>query len=161
MSFIYWGMDFFLNQSLERNVSLQKKSSFIYRSTLQVTLLSLLVVPDRDSNYLKIWNFNQVRTTWINWTSEGSKFLQRLRELNSKWLLCLPFIAIIIAISCLQVIIALSTFNLMLPTLTLYSLSLSDFGRRMESVTKLTVAHQTLQLFLINVPFLGVRIYLW
>lgn len=83
-----------------------------------VTLLSLLIVQDRNYSYLKIWNFNQL-------------------------------------------IIVLSSINLVLPTITLYSLSLSDFGRHLDRVIHIKVLTQLLQLFVINIPFLGVRIYLW
>lgn len=83
-----------------------------------VTLLSLLIVQDKESAYLKIWNFNQV-------------------------------------------IIILSSINLILPTLTLYSLSLSDFGRHLERVIHIKVIYQLLHLLVVNIPFLGVRIYLW
>ncbi len=33
-------------------------------SLFQVTLLSLLIVQDKDSHFLKIWNFNQVSRDW-------------------------------------------------------------------------------------------------
>jgi len=82
------------------------------------TLLSLLIVPDRDLNYLKIMNFNKV-------------------------------------------IVVLSCINLILPTLTLYSMSMSDFGRRMTEVSKQTVISQSLNLLVVNVPFLSIRLYLW
>jgi hypothetical protein len=58
-------------------------------------------------------------------------------------------------------IIILSSLNLVFPTITLFSLTLSDFGRRMSKITRLTVTNQALQLFLINIPFLYVRLYLW
>ena len=89
-----------------------------YKPFFQATLLSLLIVPDKDLNYLKIWNFNHV-------------------------------------------IIILSSINLILPTLTLYSMSMSDFGRRLTKVSKLTVASQLLNLLVINLPFLVIRLYLW
>ena len=60
-----------------------------------------------------------------------------------------------------QLIIVLSSINLILPTLTLYSLSMSDFGRHLENVISVKVAYQLLHLLVINIPFLGVRIYLW
>lgn len=60
-----------------------------------------------------------------------------------------------------HLIIVLSSLNLILPTLTLYSLSRSDFGRHLENVIEIKVLHQLLHLLLINIPFLGVRIYLW
>lgn len=58
-------------------------------------------------------------------------------------------------------IIVLSSLNLVFPTITLFSLTLSDFGRRMSKVTRLNVTNQALQLFLINIPFLYVRLHLW
>ena len=82
------------------------------------TLLSLLFVQDRNYNYLKIWDINDV-------------------------------------------IIVLSSINLILPTVTLYSLSLSDFGRHLDRVIHIKVVTQLLQLFVINIPYLGIRIYLW
>ena len=85
---------------------------------MQATLLSLLIVPDRELNYLKIMNFNKV-------------------------------------------IVVLSCINLILPTLTLYSMSMSDFGRRMTEVSKLSVISQSLNLLVVNVPFLSIRLYLW
>jgi len=60
-----------------------------------------------------------------------------------------------------HVIIVLSCINLVLPTLTLYSMSISDFGRRMHKVSKLTVVSQSLNLLVVNVPFLAMRLYLW
>merc|ERR1712079_666570 len=48
-----------------------------------------------------------------------------------------------------------------MPTLTLYSMSMSDFGRQMKKVSKLIVISQFLSLSLINIPFLSVRLYLW
>jgi hypothetical protein len=61
----------------------------------------------------------------------------------------------------LQLIIVLSSINLILPTLTLYSMSMSDFGRHLENVIVIKVVYQLLHLLVINIPFLGVRIYLW
>jgi len=58
-------------------------------------------------------------------------------------------------------IIILSSLNLVFPTITLFALTLSDFGRRMSKITRLTVTNQALQLLLINIPFLYVRLYLW
>ena len=83
-----------------------------------VTLISLLIVQDKNYSYLKIWNFNQL-------------------------------------------IVFLSSFNLILPTITMYSLSLSDFGRHLDRVIHIKVITQLLQLFVVNIPFFGVRIYLW
>jgi len=83
-----------------------------------VTLISLLIVQDKNYSYLKIWNFNQL-------------------------------------------IVFLSSFNLILPTITMYSLSLSDFGRHLDRVIHIKVLTQLLQLFVVNIPFFGVRIYLW
>ncbi|XP_059097669.1 uncharacterized protein LOC131891977 isoform X1 [Tigriopus californicus] len=83
-----------------------------------VTLLSLIIVQDKDSHFSKIWNFDGV-------------------------------------------IIVLSSLNLILPTLALYGLSMSDFGRNLERIVPIKVIHQLILLLLINIPFLGVRIYLW
>ena len=83
-----------------------------------MTLISLLIVQDKNYSYLKIWNFNQL-------------------------------------------IVFLSSFNLILPTITMYSLSLSDFGRHLDRVIHIKVITQLLQLFVVNIPFFGVRIYLW
>lgn len=58
-------------------------------------------------------------------------------------------------------IIVLSSINLMLPTMALYMLSMSDFGRHLEKVIGIKVVYQLLHLLVINIPFLGVRIYLW
>merc|ERR1712223_21119 len=60
-----------------------------------------------------------------------------------------------------HVIIVLSSINLILPTVTLYGLSLSGFGRHLGRVIHIKVLSQLLQRFVINIPFLGVRIYLW
>ena len=60
-----------------------------------------------------------------------------------------------------KMIIVLSSINLILPTITLYSLSMSDFGRHLDRVVRIKVLTQLLQLFVINIPFLGVRIHLW
>ena len=105
-----------------------------------VTLLALLVVADKESHFSKIWNFDKL-------------------------------------------IIVLSSLNLMLPTVALYMLSMSgtllretnvwkpakypnsilslDFGRHLDKVTGIKVIYQALLLLFINIPFLGVRIYLW
>ena len=58
-------------------------------------------------------------------------------------------------------IIVLSSINLMLPTIALYMLSMSDFGRHLDKVIGIKVVYQLLHLLVINIPFLGVRIYLW
>ena len=60
-----------------------------------------------------------------------------------------------------KLIIVLSSINLILPTITLYSLSISDFGRHLNRVVRIKVLSQLLQLFVINIPFCGIRIYLW
>ena len=36
-----------------------------------------------------------------------------------------------------------------------------DFGRHLDKVTGIKVVYQALLLLFINIPFLGVRIYLW
>eukprot|EP00096_Caligus_rogercresseyi_P008877 TRINITY_DN2890_c0_g1_i1.p1 TRINITY_DN2890_c0_g1~~TRINITY_DN2890_c0_g1_i1.p1 ORF type:complete len:213 (-),score=42.37 TRINITY_DN2890_c0_g1_i1:29-667(-) len=58
-------------------------------------------------------------------------------------------------------IIALSTLNLILPTIAIYMMSLSDFGRKLNKIVKIKFAYQLLQLTVINIPFLGLRMYLW
>jgi len=60
-----------------------------------------------------------------------------------------------------KLIIVLSSINLVLPTITLYSLSMSNFGRHLDCVIRIKVFTQLIQLFVINIPFLGVRIFLW
>ncbi len=55
----------------------------------------------------------------------------------------------------------LSSINLLLPTVALYLLSMSDFGRHLERVIPIKVFYQLMHLLIINIPFLGVRIYLW
>jgi len=60
-----------------------------------------------------------------------------------------------------QVIIVLSSINLLLPTVALYMLSMSDYGRHLERVIPTKVFYQLVHLLVINIPFLGVRIYLW
>lgn len=40
-------------------------------------------------------------------------------------------------------------------------MSMSDFGRHLGNVIRIKVAYQLLHLIVINIPFLGVRIYLW
>ena len=69
--------------------------------------------------------------------------------------------AIVNACLLFQLIIVLSSINLILPTLTLYSMSMSDFGRHLEKVIGIKVVYQLLHLCVINIPFLGVGIYLW
>ncbi len=61
----------------------------------------------------------------------------------------------------LQVIIVLSSVNLLMPTVVLYMLSMSDYGRHLERVVPIKVFDQMVHLLAINIPFLGVRIYLW
>ncbi|XP_071747713.1 uncharacterized protein [Lepeophtheirus salmonis] len=58
-------------------------------------------------------------------------------------------------------IIALSSINLILPTFAIYMMSLSDFGRKLDKIVKIKFAYQLLQLTVINIPFLGLRMYLW
>ncbi len=60
-----------------------------------------------------------------------------------------------------QVIIILSSINLLMPTTALYMLSMSDYGRHLQRVIPIKVFYQMVHLLVINIPFLGVRIYLW
>lgn len=56
-------------------------------------------------------------------------------------------------------IITLAALNLILPTVTLYKLTTSNFGEMYH--VKLELIYNTLHLILVNVPFFIVRIYLW
>lgn len=56
-------------------------------------------------------------------------------------------------------VIALAGLNLLLPAVTIYKISASDFGRVYH--VPLETIYKFLHVVLINLPFLGVRIYLW
>ncbi|XP_076330838.1 uncharacterized protein LOC143236430 isoform X1 [Tachypleus tridentatus] len=57
-------------------------------------------------------------------------------------------------------ILVLSSINFILPTLALYKLSLSAFGLKPASLG-LGLFYKFAYLFLINLPYLGIRVYLW
>lgn len=56
-------------------------------------------------------------------------------------------------------IISLSAVNLVIPTLTLYKLTTTNFGETYH--VKLELAYKTFHLLLVNIPFLVIRIHLW
>lgn len=56
-------------------------------------------------------------------------------------------------------IIALASVNIMLPAVTIYKLSASNFGRTYN--VPLETLYKVLHLLLVNLPFLAFRIYLW
>lgn len=56
-------------------------------------------------------------------------------------------------------IIALAAVNIMLPAVTIYKLSASNFGRTYN--VPLETLYKVLHLILVNLPFLGFRIYFW
>lgn len=56
-------------------------------------------------------------------------------------------------------VIALASVNLVLPAITIYKLSASNFGRVYN--VPLESLYKFLHLLLVNVPFLCIRIYLW
>jgi len=55
-------------------------------------------------------------------------------------------------------ILGLSSINLMLPAVGLYKLTVTSFG---ETPLLLEILYKFLHLFLVNIPYLSVRIYLW
>ncbi|CAL8125243.1 unnamed protein product [Orchesella dallaii] len=57
------------------------------------------------------------------------------------------------------VIISLASVNLFLPTLTLYKLTTTSFGEVYQ--VKLEILYDSLHNFLVSIPFLAIRIYLW
>lgn len=57
-------------------------------------------------------------------------------------------------------ILALASINLILPTIPLLRLSLSDFGQK-ERPPLLGLVYSTVKLVAIEVPYLGIRAYLW
>lgn len=59
-----------------------------------------------------------------------------------------------------RVILALSSIGLILPTLSLVRFSLADFGQS-ERPPLFGLVYSTLKLLAIEVPYLGVRVYLW
>jgi hypothetical protein len=56
-------------------------------------------------------------------------------------------------------IIGLSSLNLMLPSIALYKLSVSDYGRTYP--VQLEFLYKILHLVFVNGSYLGVRLYLW
>ncbi|XP_054715896.1 uncharacterized protein LOC129225478 [Uloborus diversus] len=57
-------------------------------------------------------------------------------------------------------VLILSCVNFILPTLTLYKLSLSEFGKRPRSLG-LILLYKGLHLGLVNIPYFVIRVYLW
>ncbi|XP_015920720.1 transmembrane protein 121B [Parasteatoda tepidariorum] len=57
-------------------------------------------------------------------------------------------------------ILILSCINFILPTMTLYKLSLSEFGNQPRSLG-LKLLHKFLHLGLVNIPYFAIRVYLW
>ncbi|CAL8129487.1 unnamed protein product [Orchesella dallaii] len=58
-----------------------------------------------------------------------------------------------------NVIITLASVNILLPSITIYKLTASNFGRIYN--VPLEALYKVLHLVLVNIPFLGVRLYLW
>lgn len=56
-------------------------------------------------------------------------------------------------------IITLSAINLILPTVTLYKLTSTNFGETYH--VKLEMIYKTLHLLLVNLPFFAIRVHLW
>jgi hypothetical protein len=56
-------------------------------------------------------------------------------------------------------ILGLTSLNLMLPAIALYKLTISGFGETYP--LPLEILYKLLHLFLVNIPYLSVRIYLW
>ena len=57
-------------------------------------------------------------------------------------------------------ILVLSCVNFILPTMTLYKLSLSEFGCRQKPLG-LQLLYKGLHLCLVNIPYFVIRVYLW
>ncbi|ODM94301.1 Cat eye syndrome critical region protein 6 [Orchesella cincta] len=58
-----------------------------------------------------------------------------------------------------NIIIILASVNIMLPAVTIYKLTASNFGRVYN--VPLETLYKVLHLILVNIPFLGVRLFLW
>ena len=56
-------------------------------------------------------------------------------------------------------ILGLASMNLMLPAIALYKLTVSGFGDTYP--LPLEILYKVLHLFLVNIPYLSVRLYLW
>lgn len=78
-------------------------------------------------------------------------FLSILLVEESKIILTYPLENFVLAFSCI---------NFLLPTITLYKISMSNFGRA-ECPVGALLLYKILHLLLVNVPYLAVRIYLW
>lgn len=60
------------------------------------------------------------------------------------------------------VLFFLAAFNFMLPTLSLYRLSLSEFGaKRTPLCLPLKILHNALRFTFIDIPFFGIRLHTW
>ncbi|GIX86238.1 hypothetical protein CEXT_725251 [Caerostris extrusa] len=57
-------------------------------------------------------------------------------------------------------VLVLSCVNFILPTMTLYKLSLSEFGKQPRSLG-LQLLYKCLHLGLVNIPYFVIRVYLW
>ncbi|GIY28999.1 hypothetical protein CDAR_79231 [Caerostris darwini] len=57
-------------------------------------------------------------------------------------------------------VLILSCVNFILPTMTLYKLSLSEFGKQPRSLG-LQLLYKCLHLGLVNIPYFVIRVYLW
>ncbi|CAL1271523.1 unnamed protein product [Larinioides sclopetarius] len=57
-------------------------------------------------------------------------------------------------------VLVLSCVNFILPTMTLYKLSLSEFGKKSRSLG-LQLLYKCLHLGLVNIPYFVIRVYLW
>ncbi|XP_055934062.1 transmembrane protein 121B-like [Argiope bruennichi] len=57
-------------------------------------------------------------------------------------------------------VLLLSCINFILPTMTLYKLSLSEFGKKPRSLG-LQLLYKWLHLCLVNIPYFVIRVYLW
>lgn len=78
-------------------------------------------------------------------------FLGILFPTQSKIILTYPLENAVLILSCI---------NFLLPTMTLYKLSLSEFGQNPRSLG-LQLLYKGLHLGLVNIPYFVIRVYLW
>lgn len=104
-------------------------------------------------------NFETNRQGFVNYLI-GTTVFELLDCVTFLGILLVEESKIILSYPLENFVLAFSVINFLLPTITLYKLSLSNFGRSKCPVGALLL-YKILHLLLVNIPYLGVRVYLW
>lgn len=132
----------------------------LLKVTLSATALVFGLLVEGQSTWSATSQVEEDREAYIRGLVHGTA-LEALDSVDFLSLLIQSESQLVLPLSLEQLILALACFNLLLPGLTLVKLSHADYGHGRLASRVLPLVYKLTHLWLTNVSFMVVRIYLW